>query len=71
MVIETERQDHGRAVPVPTTPAAITRLSGAKLEAQGVGNLRELGNIVPKLFQPRTAVSCLKSAFFIRGIGDA
>jgi outer membrane receptor protein involved in Fe transport len=70
VVIQNERQDRTRAVEVQTTPAAITSLSGAKLEEQGIGNVRDLGNIVPNLFQPRTAVSYLNSAFYIRGIGE-
>jgi len=70
VVIANDKQDRSRSVQVQTTPAAITSLSGAKLEEQGVGNLRELGNIVPNLFQPRTAVSYLNSSFFIRGIGE-
>ncbi len=55
---------------VQDTPIAITSLSGAKLDQQGITNIRELGNIVPNLFQPRTAVSYLNSSFFIRGVGE-
>ncbi|HEX7819066.1 MAG TPA: TonB-dependent receptor [Sphingobium sp.] len=55
---------------VQEIPISITSLSGAKLEQQGITNIRELGNIVPNLFQPRTAVSYLNSSFFIRGVGE-
>lgn len=70
VVVPVERSRSTRSVEVQKTPAAITSLSGAKLEEQGVGNVRELGNIVPNLYQPRTAVSYLNSAFYLRGIGE-
>lgn len=68
-VVVRSRQNNKR-VAVQSTPSAITSLSGAKLEEQGIGSIRELGNIVPNLYQPRTAVSYLNSSFFIRGIGE-
>jgi len=55
---------------VQRTPASITSLSGAKLEQQGITNVRELGNIVPNLFQSRVAVSFLNTQLFIRGVGE-
>ena len=59
-----------RVQEVQATPISITSLSGGKLAQQGITNVRELGNIVPNLFQPRTAVSYLNSSFFIRGVGE-
>ncbi len=70
VVVQGEKTLIRRATDIQATPAAITGLSGAKLEEQGVGTVRDLGNIVPNLFQPRTAVSYLNSAFYLRGIGE-
>jgi iron complex outermembrane receptor protein len=55
---------------VQSTPASITSLSGDKLAQQGITNVRELGVIVPNLFQTRTAVSYLNTNIFIRGVGE-
>ncbi|HEX7873232.1 MAG TPA: TonB-dependent receptor [Sphingobium sp.] len=60
-----------RVQEVQATPISITSLSGDKLNQQGITNVRELGNIVPNLFQPRTAVSYLNSSFFLRGVGES
>lgn len=55
---------------VQRTPASITSLSGEKLAQQGISTIRELGNIVPNLFQQRTSVSYLNAVFSIRGVGE-
>jgi iron complex outermembrane receptor protein len=55
---------------VQATPASITTLSGEKLDQQGITNVRELGVIVPNLYQTRTAVSYLNTNIFIRGVGE-
>lgn len=52
------------------TPASITALSGDKLAQQGITNIRELGTIVPNLYQTRVAVSYLNTNIFIRGVGE-
>jgi iron complex outermembrane receptor protein len=56
---------------VQATPASITALSGDKLVQQGITNIRELGVIVPNLYQTRTAVSYLNTNIFIRGVGES
>lgn len=55
---------------VQRTPVSITSLSGDKLAQQGISTIRELGNIVPNLFQQRTSVSYLNAVFFLRGVGE-
>ncbi len=70
VVIQGEHKDKARTVEVQSTAAAITSLSGAKLEEQGISSVRDLANIVPNLAQPRTAVANLNSSFYIRGIGE-
>jgi len=60
-----------RAAEVQKTPLSITSLEGEKLAQQGITTIRELGNIVPNLYQARTTVSYLNATFFLRGIGEA
>lgn len=69
-LVVTGRRDD-RNAEIQETPLSITTLSGAKLSQQGITNVRELGNVIPNLFQSRTAVSYLNTTFFIRGVGEA
>jgi len=55
---------------VQAAPGAITALDSATLAQQGITNIRELGAIIPNLFQTRTAVSYLNTNIFIRGVGE-
>lgn len=70
--IEVRRRarDKARTVDVQAAPGSVTTFSGARLEQQGVTNVRDLGGVVPNLYQPKTAVSYLNSSFYIRGIGE-
>lgn len=68
IVVTAKRDSHGEQV--QETPASITNLSGDALARQGITNIRELGVIVPNLYQTRTAVSYLNTNIFIRGVGE-
>lgn len=68
-LVVSGRRDKAQAE-VQKTPASITLLSGDKLSQQGITTVRDLGNIVPNLFQQRTAVSYANTTFFLRGIGE-
>lgn len=68
LVVTGKRDD--RIAQVQSTPVSVTSLSGDKLIQQGITNVRELGNIVPNLYQSRTAVSYVNSTFFLRGVGE-
>lgn len=70
VVVQTGTKDKDSAVDVQSTPGSITSLSGAKLEEQGINNIRDLGTVVPGLSQPKTAVSYLNTSLYIRGIGE-
>lgn len=68
LVVTGARDNH--AAEVQKTPISITSLDGDKLAQQGITTIRELGNIVPNLYQARTTVSYLNATFFLRGIGE-
>jgi iron complex outermembrane receptor protein len=69
-LVVTGRRDD-RNAQIQQTPVSITSLSGDKLVQQGITTVRELGNIVPNLYQSRTAVSYLNATFYLRGIGES
>jgi iron complex outermembrane recepter protein len=70
VIDNTSRKKKADVVDVQKAPQAVTALSGAKLEEQGVTDLRDIGNVAPGLSQSKTAVSYLNSSIFIRGIGE-
>lgn len=69
-VVIRNKKKNPDAVEVQKAPQSITAISGAKLEEQGVTDLREIGNLAPGLSQSRSPVTNLNSSIFIRGIGE-
>lgn len=68
-IVVTGRRD-AHIDQLQSVAASITALSGDKLAQQGITNIRELGAIIPNLYQTRTAVSYLNTNIFIRGVGE-
>ncbi|NVN01955.1 MULTISPECIES: TonB-dependent receptor [Asaia] len=52
------------------TAQSISVLTGDRLRALGVTDMRQISNLTPNLYQPRASVGYSATNYFIRGIGE-
>lgn len=68
-VSASARADH-LVAQAQKTPQSISVLTGDRLRALGVTDMRQISNLTPNLYQPRASVGYSATNYFIRGIGE-